>query len=184
MLDLTTNTGYIYSMATTNTIMRVERIIINRGHPNYTACKKMCGHARHIYNAALYQMRQALFSGQPIGHSQADKILKKEYRDLYQQLPSAASQRIIQVLGQDWKSWLAAKRDFEKSPHKYKRRPKLPNYARAAKTVTIGRNGFAISGGKLRLLKQGNTGFQPVKVICCYEQIFNAKKEDTQVCDV
>src|SRR5690625_7621072 len=83
-------------------LIRAERIVIKPSHVNHAACKRYCGAARRVYNAALYQMRQALFSG---------------------------AQRTTQVLGDNWKGWLAAKRDYEKHPQKYTSRPKLPNYA-------------------------------------------------------
>ena len=59
-------------------LIRAERILIKKGHSNHAACKRYCGAARIIYNAALYQMRQALFAETPISASQADKILKRE----------------------------------------------------------------------------------------------------------
>src|SRR5690625_7814562 len=96
-------------------------------------------------------MRQALFSG---------------------------AQRTTQVLGDNWKGWLAAKRDYEKHPQKYTSRPKLPNYARAAKTYVVGRNGHKIEQGRLFLAGGKDFGFQPLKVTCCRNQPYNSKARD------
>ena len=104
-------------------LIRAERIVIKPGHVNHAACKRYCGAARRVYNAALYQMRQALFAEAPISASQADKVLKQTQRETYQLLPSAGAQRTTQVLGDNWKGWLAAKKDYEKHPHKYPSRP-------------------------------------------------------------
>ncbi|RCV89595.1 hypothetical protein [Vreelandella rituensis] len=70
-------------------VRRVERIMIRPGHANYLACHRYCSAARKVANATLYHMRQALFAEAPISASQADKLLKKEHKDVYQLLPSA-----------------------------------------------------------------------------------------------
>ncbi|HLR29348.1 MAG TPA: transposase [Paenalcaligenes sp.] len=165
-------------------LIRAERIVIKPSHVNHAACKRYCGAARRVYNAALYQMRQALFSGAPISASQADKVLKQTQREIYQLLPSAGAQRTTQVLGDNWKGWLAAKRDYEKHPQKYTSRPKLPNYARAAKTYVVGRNGHKIEQGRLFLAGGKDFGFQPLKVTCCQSQPYNSKASETIVNDV
>lgn len=144
----------------------------------------MCARAKKIRNQANYQIRQALFSGKPISHSDADKLIKTQQRDLYELLASAASQRIIQVLGQDWKGWFEASKSYKKNPSKFKGRPKLPGYSKSAATVVIGRNGFAIKDGELRLLKQGNVGFHAQKIKCVENQIFNQKKDLTEALEV
>lgn len=165
-------------------LIRAERIVIKPGHVNHAACKRYCGAARRVYNAALYQMRQALFAEAPISASQADKVLKQTQRETYQLLPSAGAQRTTQVLGDNWKGWLAAKKDYEKHPHKYPSRPKLPNYARAAKTYVVGRNGHKIEQGRLFLASGKDFGFQPLKVTCCQNQPYNSKASETIVNDV
>lgn len=165
-------------------LIRAERIVIKPGHVNHAACKRYCGAARRVYNAALYQMRQALFSEAPISASQADKVLKQAQRETYQLLPSAGAQRTTQVLGDNWKGWLAAKKDYEKHPKKYQSRPKLPNYARAAKTYVVGRNGHKIDQGMLFLAGGKDFGFQPLKVTCCQNQPYNSKANETIVNDV
>lgn len=158
--------------------------MIKPSHPNHAACKRYCGAARRVYNAALYQMRQALFAEKPISASQADKLLKQEQRETYQLLPSAGAQRTTQVLGDNWKGWIAAKKDYEKDPHKYPSRPKLPQYARAAKTYVVGRNGHTIESGKLHLAGGNTFGFAPLAVTCCENQPYNSKACETRVNDV
>jgi len=121
-----------------------ERIIINNGHPNYKSVASMCVRAKKIRNQANYQIRQALFAEKPISHSEADKILKTQQRELYDLLPSAASQRVIKVLGQDWQGWFGAIKSYKKNLSKFKGKPRLPEYTKGATTVVIGRNGFVM----------------------------------------
>ncbi len=165
-------------------LIRAERIVIKPSHPNHAACKRYCGAARRVYNAALYQMRQALFADQPISASQADKLLKRDQRDTYRLLPSAGAQRTTQVLGDNWKSWLAAKKDYEKAPGKYPSRPQLPKYAKSAKTYVVGRNGHKIENGQLHLASGKAFGFAPLAITCCANQPYNSKVSETLVNDV
>ncbi len=165
-------------------LIRAERILIKKGHSNHAACKRYCGAARIIYNAALYQMRQALFAETPISASQADKILKREHASVYQLLPSAGAQRTTQVLGDNWKGWISSKKDYEKHPHKYKAKPRLPKYAKAAKTYVVGRNGHKIMDGKLFLASGNEFGFAPLSITCCKNQPYNSKASETIVNDV
>jgi putative transposase len=168
----------------TMTLKRTEQIIIQPGHANHAACAQYCRAARYVHNATLYQMRQALFAGKPINHSKADKILKTEHPNIYQLLPSAGAQRTTQIVGDNWKSWIAAKKDYEKNPHKYKSRPRLPKYAKQAKTYVINRNGYKIEDGFLHLAGSKAFGFEPLKITCCECQEYNAKACETVVTDV
>lgn len=163
---------------------RVERIVIKPGHANHSACHRYCVAARSIYNAALYQMRQALFSDNPISASNADKILKQEYREIYKRLPSAAAQRTTQVLGDNWKGWIQAKKDWKLHPEKYQSMPKMPGYARRAKTLTVGRNGHRIKDGTLLLAEAKRFGWQPLPVMCCKDQKINHPAATAIVNDV
>src|SRR5690554_1158588 len=110
---------------------RVEKIIIGPGHVNHKACYLYCSAARKVANSALYQLRQALIVRKnPISAREADKILKTEFRDIYTLLPAAGAQRMTQIVGDLWSSWLAAKEDFKVNPHKYKGQPKIPRYSK------------------------------------------------------
>jgi putative transposase len=164
--------------------IRVERIVINAGHPNHRACRRYTFATRCIHNAGLYHMRQALFKGEPISHRQADVLLKTQYPDTYQLLPSAGAQRTLQIVGDEWKSRQAAKADFEQHPEKYKARPRLPNDAKQTRTYVVNRNGFKIENGRLYLAGGKDFGFAPMKVTCCRNQRYNARAAETKVGDV
>ncbi|RCV86975.1 hypothetical protein, partial [Vreelandella rituensis] len=165
-------------------VRRVERIMIRPGHANYLACHRYCSAARKVANATLFHMRQALFAETPISASQADKRLKKEHKDVYQLLPSAGSQRMTQIVGDAWKSWLAAKDDFKINPHKYKARPRIPGYSKGARTYVVNRNGYKIVDGMIHLSGAKAVGFQPVKTTVCQHQAFNEKADKAVVTDI
>lgn len=48
--------------------------------------------------------------------------------ECYKELGSQASQKIIQLLDKNWKSFFTAIKDWKKHPNKYLGRPKLPKY--------------------------------------------------------
>ena len=129
--------------------MRTERILVRPADENYHAMRNACRLAKSIFNTANYRIRQAfIHDSEVISHSAVDKELKKSAHESYKGMPSAASaQRVIQVLGKDWKSFFAAIKDWKKNPEKYKGRPKLPKYAKHQKTFVVGRNGFKVVDG-------------------------------------
>ena len=120
-----------------------------------------------------------------ISHSAVDKELKKSAHESYKGMPSAASaQRVIQVLGKDWKSFFAAIKDWKKNPEKYKGRPKLPKYAKHQKTFVVGRNGFKVVDGHVHLSGSATLDIKPFKIICCENQPFNEKADLSVVQDI
>lgn len=165
-------------------VNRVERIIIRPGHANHAACRRLCVATRKVANATLYQMRQALFAEAPISASQADKILKREHKDVYSLLPSAGAQRTTQLVGDSWKSWIKAKADYAHHPEKYRAPPKIPGYGKGARTYVVNRNGYKIVNGMIHLSGAKAFGFQPVKTTVCEHQPFNAKADETVVTDI
>ena len=163
---------------------RIERIVIRPGHVNHDACRRFCVAARKVANATLYQMRQALFAKQPISASQADKLLKKEHKDVYGLLPSAGAQRMTQIVGDSWKGWQKAKADYARHPEKYTARPRLPGYTQGARTYVVNRNGYKIVDCMIHLSGANAFGFLPVKTTVCQHQPFNAKAAEAVVTDI
>ena len=130
--------------------LRVERIVIRNGHEAFKASAYCCQIARRIKNATHYLIHhEKKPNGKPLGHSDADKWLKKNNVELYKKLPSSMSQRTTQICGQEWSSFYSALKGFAKNPSGYKARPRPPKYAYRASTLHIGRNGFKVVDGKL-----------------------------------
>ncbi|MCB5163136.1 RNA-guided endonuclease InsQ/TnpB family protein [Marinomonas algarum] len=155
-----------------------ERIVIRKGHPWFNGSKYSTQISRRIRNATTYLMRhEKKPNGACLSHSDADKWLKKNNQELYAKMPAAFSQRTTQIVGQDFKSYSAALKDFAKDPSKYKRKPRPPHYANKASTLTAGRNGFCLKKGDLHLA--GDKFSTPLKTSFSFDQAYNAK-----VCDV
>lgn len=162
-------------------------MLISRGSGNHKAVSRLCQIARRLYNRTNYLMRHELYEGRKVSDSATDKVLKRgtvseSDIELYRRLPAGVSQRITQMVGSDWKSYVAAKKDYEKSPNKYLGRPRLPKYKREASAVYIPRNSFCIKDGYICFAKQ--LGLSPLKITTCDQQDYNAKANSTQVKEV
>ncbi len=155
-------------------MQRVERILIRPGNTNYQAAHRSCQMVRALKNQAQFRARQDFFSGSHPKHRAIDKQLKQEKAACYSRLPAAMAQRTTQIVGQEWSSYYEALKAWKVTPEKFKAKPKPPGYARSAATVTVGRNGFCIVDGKLAFGRNALLGFQPVTVLCCQQQAFNA----------
>lgn len=144
---------------------RVVMCNIKNGSVNYNAAKKLTQIARRLSNRANYIMRKDLFTGRKPNQSKVDKLLKKGIldaldRELYCRLHSGVAQRLIQIVGNNWTSFAAAKADWKKHPEKYKGMPKLPQYSKHAKTVYIPCSAFRIENDQIIFAK--SLGLEPV----------------------
>ena len=165
--------------------MKTERILVNPSNVNFRALHKACNMTRYLYNAADYKIRQAFFKGITIFASEVDKEFKSTHEDCYVRMPSAASaQRTLQILGDAWKSFWAAREEFKNSPEKFTRRPKVPGYANKQKTFVVGRNGFKIEDSKVYISGYQKLGLKPFKIKCCQQQHFNEEASKAIVKDI
>jgi putative transposase len=74
-------------------------------------------------------MRQNfIHNGKIINYPKMDKIIKRDYEDVYRALPAQTTQQILRLIEKDWKSFFNANREFKKNPGVFTGRPKLPNY--------------------------------------------------------
>lgn len=156
---------------------------IKRGSENHRASLRACQIVRRIKNQTLYLIKNRLKeNGKPFSHSDADKWLKANNRQLYDKLPAAVAQRATQVVGESVNSFFKSLAEFQKKPGKFKARPRFPSYGNKACAVVIGRNGFAVKGNHLILPK--TMGFSPIELQFEINQPFNEKKEQVQVNEV
>lgn len=108
-------------------VNRVEQHQINKNHPLYKTVDTFCYRSKNLYNAANYIIRQEFIkNNRYIKYRDLEKSLQqtKEYKELMSQ----ASQCTLQVLDRSWKSYFAATKDYEKNPHKYLGKPRIPKY--------------------------------------------------------
>lgn len=140
---------------------RVERHIMHN-------CKDfgdLAFKSKNLYNCATFIMRQNfIHNGKIINYPRMDKILKRDYEDVYRTLPAQTSQQILRLIEKDWKSFFKANKQYKLHPEKFTGRPKLPNYKH--KTDGLG---IVIFTGQQCKIKDGYISFpkatklQPLK---------------------
>lgn len=156
---------------------RVERIIINRNHPNWVACARLCSLARKLGNCASYILRHRLFDKKaPYTRAELDRALREQYPQDYRAMPSAASaQRQGQIIAKQFKSFAKASAKYKKHPEKFSGKPKLPGYRNKYRIFCVGRNGYKIENHRLIITGADTVGFNPIIFRSCSNQSFNAK---------
>ncbi len=113
----------------------VEKHIIRRSDPRYTAIDAECFASKNLYNAALYEIRQAfIHQHRYLNYQAMDKRMQQH--EAYKVLPAKVAQQVLRLLEKNWKSYFAALAAYEAAPSKFRARPKLPSY----KDKTKGRN--------------------------------------------
>src|SRR2546422_492733 len=91
--------------------------------------------SKNLYNAALYQTRQAFFAdGVYLNYNEIQRCMQSH--EAYKALPAKVSQQILMLLANSWESFKKAKKAYEQDPSKFTGRPRLPKY----KHKTEGRN--------------------------------------------
>lgn len=108
-------------------VLRTETHVINKNHRLFSYCDVVCFKSKNLYNFANYIIRQEFISsGKIISAFDLNKQLKG--KDVFKALPAKTSQQIIIKLGQNWKSFLKAVKDWSKNKSKYPGKPKIPSY--------------------------------------------------------
>jgi putative transposase len=126
----------------------VEQHCIEKRDPRYRVIDEAAFASKNLYNAALYEMRQAFFAdGIPLTYHELQPLMQSH--EAYKALPAKVSQQILMLLANNWESFKEARKAYEKNPSKFTGRPRLPKY----KHKTEGRNILvytiqAISRGK------------------------------------
>src|SRR5260370_32444713 len=113
----------------------VEQHVINRSDPRYAVIYEAAFKSKNLYNAALYEMRQAfIHQGVYLSYEEMDTRMKPH--EAYKALPAKVSQQVLRLLAKNWKSFREALESYQEDPSKFTGRPKLPKY----KHKTEGRN--------------------------------------------
>lgn len=129
----------------------VEKHIIQRTDPRYAIIDAACFASKNLYNAALYEIRQAFLQhGAYLNYSVMDKRMQNH--EAYKALPAKVAQQVLILLERNWKSFFEANAAYKEDPSRFRRRPQLPKY----KHKTDGRNVLvytmqAVSRGKRTL---------------------------------
>ena len=141
-------------------VNRVEQQVIRKSNPIWKTVDEYCFRSKNVYNYANYIIRQEFINnGKWIRDNELDKIC--QCADCYKELGSQASQKIIQLLDKNWKSFFKAIKDWSKNPSKYLGRPKLPKYkAKDGRQVFILKNiQCSITDGLFRISFKPFGGF-------------------------
>ena len=105
----------------------VEQHVIDRNDPRYAMIDEAAFKSKNLYNAALYELRQAyIFQGRYLSYSTMDKLMQPH--EAYKALPAKVSQQVLVQLHHEWESFFKAKAAYEEDPSKFLGRPKLPKY--------------------------------------------------------
>lgn len=83
-----------------------------------------------LYNYVLFNVRQGIFDGNYLKEYDFSTKLCKENQFDFRNLPTAVSQQVIAQVFSSIRSWIRSKKEYEKSPSKFKSKPKLPKYKR------------------------------------------------------
>ncbi len=118
-----------------NRMQLVEQHVIDRKDPRYSVIDEAAFKSKNLYNAALYEVRQAfIHECKYLNYTEMDKRMQSH--EAYKALPAKVSQQILMVLDRNWKSFFEALEAYNEDPSKFLGRPKLPKY----KHKTEGRN--------------------------------------------
>jgi putative transposase len=113
----------------------VEQHILDRHDARFAVIDPACFASKNLYNAALYQLRQAFFNHRTVPPYQKLAYALKATPE-FKALPAKVAQWVIRQACGDWSNFWKAHQVYQKSPAKFTGRPKLPHY----KDKQAGRN--------------------------------------------
>ncbi|GAC1405681.1 MAG: RNA-guided endonuclease TnpB family protein [Ktedonobacteraceae bacterium] len=130
----------------------VEQHCIGRGDSRYDVIDRVAFASKNLYNAALYEMRQAyIHQGYRIYFKELYHLMKSH--EAYHALPAKVAQQVLRLLDKNWTSYVEAVKAWNEDPSKFLGHPKLPKY----KDKQKGRNilVFTVQAVSKRGLTQG-----------------------------
>src|SRR5258708_126328 len=105
----------------------VEHHIISARDPRYSLIDEAAFKSKNLYNAALYELRQAfIHQGNYLHYEEMDKRMQSH--EAYRALPAKVAQQVLKQLAQAWKSYFEACEAYQENPAKFLGHPKLPKY--------------------------------------------------------
>lgn len=109
----------------------VEQHIIKRTDPRYAVIDAACFASKNLYNAALYEVRQAfIFHHTYLTYPEMDKRMQSH--EAYKALPAKVAQQVLKLLDKNWQGFFAAIKAWKANPSAFQGRPKLPKYKHKA----------------------------------------------------
>ncbi|MCP3930300.1 MAG: IS200/IS605 family element transposase accessory protein TnpB [Bacteroidetes bacterium] len=115
--------------------------------PQFKRLKALTGHAKNLYNQALWTLREAyLATGNYFSYPKMDKAMKQienlEGEVNYRLLKAKVAQQTLRRLDKNFKAFFKANQDFKNHPQKYKGQPRPPKFKRVKHDNLISRFEF------------------------------------------
>ena len=109
--------------------MLSERHVIKPNNKLFPFLDDLCFKAKNLYNATLYRIRQEYFNNkQYLSYCSIQKEFQNNNNPDYKALPAHASQQIMRMVDQNFKSFFAALKVYNKCKIGFNGRPKIPGY--------------------------------------------------------
>lgn len=142
----------------------------------------ICHKSALLYNFITFHYRQAIFKKQEyFSEYEISKLCTEFNQEDYRALPAQISQQVIKQVFINFKSWIAAKKEYEKNPSKFLGKPRLPKYKDGKKKNVVVltnqtcrlKNGFVHfpKSTNLKPFKTNVNSFQQVRIVpnaTCY----------------
>lgn len=94
----------------------VEQHCIGRNDSRYEAIDRVAFASKNLYNAALYEMRQAyIHQGRRIFYNDLYHLMKSH--EAYKALPAKVAQHVLKLLEKNWKATLRRVRHGRSTGH-------------------------------------------------------------------
>jgi len=105
----------------------VESHSIKPTDPRYSVIDAACFASKNLYNAALYEIRQAfIHDGGYLSYPTMDKRMQSH--EAYKALPAKVAQQVLKLLDKNWQAFFKAIAAWREHPEQFLGRPKLPKY--------------------------------------------------------
>lgn len=105
----------------------VEQHCIRKNDPRYQVIDEAAFASKNLYNAALYEIRQAFIKrGYRIYYPELYHLM--ESHEAYRALPAKVAQQVLKLLDKNWTGYQEALKSYQKDPSKFQGRPKMPKY--------------------------------------------------------
>src|SRR6266704_4468989 len=100
-----------------NSMQLVEQHVIDRKDPRYSVIDEAAFKSKNLYNAALYEIRQAFFhDGTRLNYNEMDR--RMQAHEAYKALPAKVSQQILMLLDKNWTSFKEGLKAYKENPSK------------------------------------------------------------------
>lgn len=113
----------------------VEQHVINKHDPRFAVIDAAAFASKNLYNAALYEIRQAfIHQNIYLSYEKMDKLMQSH--EAYRALPAKVSQHVLKQLADAWKAFREAQAAYKVDPSKFTGWPRLLKYKHKTEGAT------------------------------------------------